>query len=74
MTKVDGKSGSNIQHGNTSIRSTDERMQEILAGPGTEKEKLAKLENELKALMEANPNMIKIKKTLRQKKSKSKTN
>jgi hypothetical protein len=55
MTKVEGTSGPRVQHGDTSIQSTDQRMQQILLGPGTEKEKVVKLENELKTLMEAKP-------------------
>jgi chromosome segregation ATPase len=55
MTKVEGKSGPQIQQGEASISTTDQRMQEILLGPGTEKEKVGKLENELKTLMEARP-------------------
>jgi chromosome segregation ATPase len=55
MTKVEGTSGPKVQQGDTSIQTTDQRMQQILLGPETEKEKVAKLENELKTLLEAKP-------------------
>lgn len=55
MTKVEGTSSPRVQQGDISIQTTDQRMQQILLGPGTEKEKVAKLENELKTLMQAKP-------------------
>src|SRR5262245_15706899 len=55
MSKIEGSSGPSVQQSSNSIRATDERMTEILSGPGTEKEKVAKLEREIKSLVEAKP-------------------